>query len=91
MVLYGQSSGAVDPFSPQTLNQRGSLYLTRPSMGPYIATRAELLQRTDDLFSWILAGKLTVKIDKTFPLAQAADAHRDMEARKTKGKVLLMP
>ena len=91
MVLCGQASGPVDPINPRLLNQRGSLYLTRPSLGPYIATRAELLQRADDLFGWILAEKLTIQIDKTFPLAQAADAHRYMEARQTKGKVLLIP
>jgi NADPH2:quinone reductase len=91
MVLYGQASGAVDSFNPQILNQRGSLYLTRPSLGPYIATREELMQRADDLFGWIMAEKLTVQIDKKFPLAQAADAHRYMEARMTKGKVLLIP
>lgn len=91
MVLCGQASGPVDPINPQVLNQRGSLYLTRPSLGPYIATRQELLQRAEDLFAWIMAEKLTVKIDKTFPLAQAADAHRYMEARMTKGKVLLIP
>lgn len=91
MVLCGQASGPVDPINPQILNQRGSLYLTRPSLGPYIATRAELLQRADDIFSWILAEKLNVAIDQIFPLAQAADAHRYMEDRKTKGKVLLIP
>jgi len=91
MILCGQASGPVDPINPQILNQRGSLYLTRPSLGPYIATRAELLQRADDLFNWILAKRLTVQIDKTFPLAQAADAHRYIEARMTKGKVLLIP
>jgi NADPH2:quinone reductase len=91
MVLCGQASGPVDPIDPQILNQRGSLYLTRPTLGPYIATRAELLQRADDLFQWILSEKLTVHIDRTFPLAQAAEAHRYMEARQTKGKVLLIP
>ena len=91
MVLCGQASGPVDPINPQILNQKGSLFLTRPSLGPYIATREELLQRANDLFAWILAEKLTVHVDKTFPLAQAADAHRYMEARMTKGKVLLIP
>lgn len=91
MVLCGQASGPVAPIDPQILNQRGSLFLTRPSLGPYIATRADLLKRADDLFSWIASGKLNVQIDKTFPLAQAADAHRYMEARLTKGKVLLIP
>ncbi|MCC6456834.1 MAG: quinone oxidoreductase [Caldilineaceae bacterium] len=91
MVLCGQASGPVAPVDPQILNQRGSLYLTRPTMGHYIATRAELLQRTNDLFDWIQSGALKVHVDQTFPLAQAADAHRYMEARKTKGKVLLIP
>ena len=91
MVLCGQASGPVAPIDPQILNQRGSLFLTRPSLGPYIATRADLLKRADDLFSWIAEGKLNVNVDKAFPLAQAADAHRYMEARLTKGKVLLIP
>ena len=91
MVLYGQSSGAVGPFDPQILNQRGSLYLTRPSLAPYIATRTELLGRAEEIFGWISAGKLKVTIDKTFPLSQAADAHRYMEERKSKGKILLIP
>lgn len=91
MVLYGQSSGAVPPFDLQILNQKGSLFITRPSLGPYIATREELLERAGDIFSWILAGKLKVRIDRTFPLADAADAHRYMEGRGTKGKVLLIP
>jgi NADPH:quinone reductase len=89
--LCGQASGAVEPFDPQILNQRGSLYLTRPSLAPYIATRDELLGRAEEIFGWIKAGKLNVTIDQTFPLSQAADAHRYMEARKTKGKVLLIP
>jgi NADPH:quinone reductase len=91
MVLYGQSSGAVEPVDPQILNQRGSLYLTRPSLAPYIATRAELLGRAEEIFGWITAGKLNVTIDQTFPLSQAAEAHRYMEERKSKGKVLLTP
>lgn len=91
MVLYGQASGAVAPFNPQILNQKGSLFLTRPSLGPYIATRDELFQRSQDLFGWMQAGKLDVRIDQSFPLEQAAAAHRYMEARQTKGKVLLIP
>jgi NADPH2:quinone reductase len=91
IVLCGQASGPVDPINPQILNQRGSLYLTRPSLGAYIATRDELLQRADDIFGWIMAEKLTIHIDKTYPLSEAAEAHRYMEARKTKGKVLLIP
>jgi NADPH2:quinone reductase len=91
MVLCGQASGAVDPINPQILNRLGSLYLTRPSLGHHIATRQELLGRADDLFNWSSEGKVTFKIDKSYPLAQAAEAHRYMEARMTKGKVLLIP
>ncbi len=91
LVLYGQSSGPVEPLDPQVLNQKGSLFLTRPSLGHYVADRGELLERANDLFEWITAGELEVRIDKIFPLAEAADAHRYMEGRKTKGKVVLMP
>jgi len=96
MVLFGQASGRVEPFDPQILNQKGSLYLTRPTLGVYIATRDEFLQRAGDLFNWMApskqgSGKLDVRIDKTFPLADAADAHRYLEGRNTKGKVLLLP
>lgn len=91
MVLYGQASGPVAPLDPQILNQKGSLFLTRPSLGAYVATREELLERTGDIFGWMQAGTLNVRVDQTFPLAQAADAHRYMEARQTKGKVLLIP
>jgi NADPH2:quinone reductase len=91
MVLYGQSSGAVEPVNPQILNQKGSLFLTRPGLNAYVATREELEWRCNDLFSWMLAGELDVRIDQAFPLSDAADAHRYMEARKTKGKVLLIP
>lgn len=91
MVLYGQSSGPVPPLDPQVLNARGSLFLTRPTLGHYTATRAELMGRMADLFSWMQAGELRVTIDTTFALTKAADAHRYLEARQTKGKVLLMP
>ena len=91
MVLWGQASGAVEPFDPQILNQKGSLYLTRPSLGAYMADRAELLQRAGDLFAWFAAGELDVRIDRTFALADAADAHAYIEGRQTVGKVLLMP
>lgn len=91
MVLYGQSSGPVTPVNPQVLNQKGSLFLTRPGLNAYVATREELEWRCNDLFSWMLDGELEVRIDQAFPLADAADAHRYMEARKTKGKVLLIP
>ena len=89
MVLYGQSSGPVSPVDPQTLNAKGSLFLTRPTLAHYIATREELLERSGDVLNWIKEGTLKISIDKTFPLAQAADAHRYLEARQTKGKVLL--
>ena len=91
MVLFGQSSGPVPPLDPQVLNGKGSLFLTRPTLAHYTATREELLSRTNDLFSWIAAGELKVTIDTTFPLAHAADAHRYLEGRQTKGKVLLIP
>jgi NADPH2:quinone reductase len=91
MVLFGQSSGPVPPLDPQVLNGKGSLFLTRPTLAHYTATREELLSRTNDLFSWIAAGELKVTIDTTFPLAQAAEAHRYLEGRRTKGKVLLIP
>jgi len=91
MVLYGQSSGPVAPLDPQVLNGRGSLFLTRPTLGHYVATRAELLERAGELYAWIAAGELKVTVDATFPLAQAADAHRYLEGRQTKGKVLLIP
>lgn len=91
MVLFGQASGAVPPVDPQILNQKGSLFLTRPSLGAYIAGRDELLDRCADIFGWMLAGDLDVRIDRAFPLSDAAEAHRYMEARKTKGKVLLVP
>jgi len=91
MVLFGQSSGPVPPLDPQILNGKGSLFLTRPTLAHYMVTREELLSRTNDLFSWIAAGELKVTIDTTFPLAQAAEAHRYLEGRQTKGKVLLVP
>ena len=91
MVLYGQSSGPVTPLDPQVLNAKGSLFLTRPFIGHYMVDRAELLGRVTDLFTWMAAGKLKVRIDQTFPLAQAAEAHRYLEGRQSKGKVLLIP
>jgi NADPH2:quinone reductase len=91
MVLYGQSSGPVPPLDPQVLNQKGSLFLTRPTLGHHVATRDELLWRSGDLFGWIAKGELDVRIDQTYRLAQAADAHRYLEDRQTKGKVLLIP
>ncbi|NWG07615.1 MAG: quinone oxidoreductase [Chloroflexi bacterium] len=91
MVLYGASSGAVPPLDPQVLNAKGSLYLTRPFLGHYTVDRAELLSRANDIFNWVAKGELKVRIDKTFPLAEAAEAHRYLEGRQSKGKILLIP
>lgn len=89
MVLFGQSSGAVEPIDPQILNRKGGLFLTRPALHHYNHDRAEVLRRANDLFDWIGSGQLSVRIDKTFPLAEAAEAHRYLESRQSKGKVLL--
>jgi NADPH:quinone reductase len=89
LVLFGQSSGPVPPFDPQVLNSKGSLFLTRPTMKHYLATREELRSRTGDLFQWIERGSLKVRIDRTYELGDAAEAHRALEARETTGKVLL--
>jgi len=91
MILYGASSGAVPPLDPQVLNAKGSIYLTRPYLGHYTADRAELLERVNDVFNWIASGELKVRIDKTFPLADVAEAHRYLEGRQSKGKILLIP
>jgi NADPH2:quinone reductase len=91
MVLFGQSSGAVPPLDPQILNAKGSLFLTRPSLGHYTATREELLQRANEVLGWIAAGRLKLRIDRTYPLAEAAQAHRDLASRRTSGKLLLIP
>ena len=91
MVLFGQSSGPVAPIDPNILNPKGSLFLTRPNLAPHCATPQELHWRAGDVLGWIAAGKLELRIDRTFPLAQAAQAHRDLEGRKTAGKVLLIP
>ena len=90
MVLFGQSSGPVVPFDPARLAARGSLFLTRPSLAHYSLDRAELLQRASDIFNWAAAGTLKVRIDKSFPMAEAAEAHRQLEGRKTTGKVILL-
>jgi NADPH2:quinone reductase len=91
LALFGQSSGPVESFDPALLAQKGSLFLTRPSLAHYAATRDELLWRAGDLFNWIKAGELKLRIEKTFPLGDAAEAHRQLEGRKTTGKVLLIP
>ncbi len=91
MALYGQASGPVEPINPQILNQKGSLFLTRPTLGHYLLTRDELLWRAGDLFNWIASGELKVRIDRSFPLQEAGAAQLYMEERGTKGKVLLVP
>jgi len=91
MVLYGQSSGPIGAFDPQVLNQKGSLFLTRPSLGHYTATREELQQRAGEVLGWIRDGKLKLRTELEFPLKDAAQAHRALEGRKTTGKVLLIP
>ncbi|HEY1264837.1 MAG TPA: quinone oxidoreductase [Terriglobales bacterium] len=91
MVLFGGSSGAVPPFDPITLTPKGSLYLTRPSLVHYMATRDEYESRAAAVFGMIAAGKLKFRIEHTYPLAQAQQAHRDLEGRKTTGKLLLLP
>jgi len=91
MVLYGAASGPVPPVDPQRLNSGGSLFLTRPTLVHYIAGRDELEWRAGDLFSWIADGELDVRIGGTYPLADAARAHQDLAARRTTGKLLLLP
>ena len=91
MVLFGGSSGAVPPFDPLLLTQRGSLFLTRPSLGHYIMTAAELQARASAVFAMIAAGKLKLRIEHIYPLKDAQQAHRDLEGRKTTGKLLLIP
>jgi len=91
LVTFGNASGPAPEVSPLTLMQKGSVYLTRPTMAHYIRTRDELISRVDDLFTWIEDGSLQVRIGERFPLERAADAHRALEGRTTTGKVLLHP
>jgi NADPH:quinone reductase len=91
LALFGQSSGSVPPFDPALLAQKGSLYITRPTLGHYVLTREELVWRSDELFTAVLQGHLKVRLEHTYPLADAAKAHRDLESRKTTGKLLLIP
>jgi NADPH:quinone reductase len=91
LVLFGASSGAVPPFDPLTLMNKGSLFLTRPTLGHYLLTREEVLARAGAVFGWIAAGKLTVRIDRALPLSDAPEAHRALASRATMGKVLLIP
>jgi NADPH2:quinone reductase len=91
MVLYGASSGPVAALDPQMLNAKGSLFLTRPSLFHYTASREDLVKRAGDVLGWIQKGELKLRIGATFALAEAAKAHQDLEGRKTTGKVLLIP
>jgi NADPH:quinone reductase len=91
MILYGQSSGPVPPFDAGILGAKGSLFLTRPSLFAYTATRDELLQRAGEVLGWIRDGKLKLRMEFEFPLKDVAEAHRALESRKTTGKVLLIP
>ncbi len=91
MVLYGQSSGPVDTFDPQILNQKGSLFLTRPTLAHYVATRTELLHRASEVLGWVSDESLKIRVGREFPLSAAAEAHRELEGRRTTGKVLLIP
>jgi NADPH2:quinone reductase len=91
MVLFGGSSGAVPPFDLIALSQKGSLYVTRPTLGHYTATREELMARSGAVFGMMAAGKLKLRIEHTYPLGEVQRAHRDLEGRKTTGKLLLIP
>ena len=91
LVLFGQSSGPVASFNPAILAAKGSLFLTRPSLAHYAATREELLERASTVFDWISSGILKIRIDKTFPLNEAAEAHLRLESRISTGKILLLP
>ncbi len=91
LVLFGGASGAVPPFDLIRLSTMGSLYVTRPTLKDYVATRADLEQRARDVFRWIADGSLRLRIAHTYALADAAEAHRDLEGRKTTGKLLLLP
>jgi len=91
LALFGQSSGPVPPFDLGKLATKGSLFVTRPTLVHYMSDRSELLARSGDLFDWIAAGQLKIRIDKSFPLAEVAEAQRQLEARETTGKVILIP
>ena len=91
MALFGQSSGPVRRSIPRSSTRKVPCYLTRPTLAHYVLTREELIWRSDELFTAVLNGILKVRIDKKYPLAEAAQAHRDLESRKTTGKLLLIP
>jgi NADPH2:quinone reductase len=91
LALFGQSSGAVPPFDPNILNAKGSLFLTRPSLAHHLLTREELLWRAGDVLAWVSSGELKIRVDRAYPLAAAAEAHRALEGRHTAGKLILIP
>jgi NADPH2:quinone reductase len=91
MATFGNASGPVPEIAPLLLSQKGSLFLTRPTMAHYLRTREERLARSDDLFGWIQSGEVVVRVGEEYPLDRAADAHRALEGRQTTGKVLLIP
>jgi NADPH2:quinone reductase len=91
MVLFGQASGPVAPLDPQTLNAKGCLYLTRPRLDVYIESREELVERAGDVLGWIASGKLKLRVEHTYGLAEAGQAHNDLNGRKTTGKLVLLP
>jgi NADPH2:quinone reductase len=90
LVLFGQSSGPVPPFDPNILNGKGSLFLTRPGLPHHLLTRAELLWRAGDVLGWVSSGELKIRVDRAYPLAEAPQAHRDLEGRRTAGKLVLL-
>jgi len=91
LALFGQSSGPVPPFDPNILNAKGSLFLTRPSLAHHCLTREELLWRAGDVLGWVSSGELNIRVDRAYSLAEAGQAHRDLEGRHTSGKLLLIP
>ena len=91
LVLFGNASGPVPPFDLQVLNQKGSLFITRPTLGNYTATVEELDHRADEVLGWVAAGRLRLRIEAALPLEEAAEAHRRLSARETSGKLLLLP
>ncbi|HKT32958.1 MAG TPA: quinone oxidoreductase [Gammaproteobacteria bacterium] len=91
MVTYGNASGAVPPFSPTVLTQKGSLFLTRPTLGTYIAKREDLVRTARELFAVVKKGTVKISVNQTYPLREAAQAHRDLESRKTTGSTVLLP
>jgi NADPH2:quinone reductase len=91
MVTFGQSSGPVPPFDPRVLSQKGSLFLTRPTLADYVRARADLESTARELFQVIASGAVKIRAAQSYPLRDAEQAHRDLEARKTTGSTLLLP